>query len=200
MNIFKKVSAFFQFIFSIFQWLQFIKLIHDLKKAVQTAIAKIPDFKHGAVQFLFVPNCEKANRMMFGIGMDCERKFIFPARPGYGHTRPAGYRGNREKECDCSGYAALKIQGAAFAYKNHMGNRSQDMSTTYLTWGRENDPGAVCYALFDYKSKPFMRLYVGVSGADGNEDQECAANARPVIVKWGLKRHLNIGLTQRHQW
>lgn len=194
MKFLNKVSAFFQFFVSIFQWFQFIKLVQDLKKAVQAEVAKIADFNHGAIQFLFVPNCEKADRMMFGIGQDCERKFIFPARPGYGHTRPAGYRGNREKECDCSGYAALKIQGAAFAYKNKLGNLSQDMSSTYLTWGRENDPGAIVYGVFDDKSKPYMRVYVGVSGADSDEDQKCAAAARPIVVRFCLKRHMNIGL------
>lgn len=173
------------------QWLQFILLVRRLKNAVQKEIARIPDFKHGAIQFLFVPKCKKADRMMFAIGRDCERKFIFPSRDGYGHTRPSGFRDSEESECDCSGYAALKIQGAAFALKNGYGSKSQDMPDADITWGRENDPGAICFLVFK-KARLFMRVYVAVSGASGQEDQKCAEAAGPILSRWAKWRGMYV--------
>ncbi len=174
------------------QWLQFILLVRRLKNAVQREVARIPDFKHGAIQFLFVPKSKKADRMMFAIGRDCERKFIFPSRDGYGHTRPAGFRGSDEAECDCSGYASLKIQGAAFALKHGCGSKSQDMPNTEVTWGRECDPGAICYQVFTRKGKDYMRLYCAVSGASSQEDQKCAEAAGPVLSRWAKWRGMYV--------
>lgn len=177
---------------SVFQWIKFVFFVRKLKKVIQAEVLRIPTFKEGAIQLLFAPKCDEADMMMFGIGRDCERKFIFPARFGYSHTRPAGYRGSDEAECDCSGYAALKIQGAAYAVKHKLGDSSEDMPDENVTWGRENDPGCICYVIYDLRDKEFMRIYVSVSGADSDEDKACAKAARPVIFNWCLRYNKKI--------
>ncbi|MDR1032632.1 MAG: hypothetical protein LBL84_01320, partial [Candidatus Nomurabacteria bacterium] len=91
----------------------YVDFVHGIKNAVQAEIAKIDDFVNGAVRILIVPKCHEADEWLGGLGMDCERDFVFPATPGGSHTRPNGWRGDDDGECDCSGYAALKIQGAA---------------------------------------------------------------------------------------
>ncbi len=184
MKLFKKACAFFQLLSEIFKWIRFVLFIQRLKTAIQQAVVKIPDFKEGAIQFLFVPKCKASDRMMFGIGLGCERKFIFAARQGFSHTRPAGYRGTNKDECDCSGDAAAKIQGAAYAYKNDYGYRSSDMPASCIIPGRDNSPGAVCYAIFDGDNREYMRLYIGVSGAYGEENETCATAAAPIIRAW----------------
>lgn len=169
-------------------------LASKIVDAIQEEIAKIPEFDNGAIRLLFVPKCNEAANKIGGFGLHCELGLSFPVKKGSSHTRPAGWRGDSsESECDCNGYAALKIGGCAYAIKNGFGYRSRDMPTSAVTWGRENDPGCVAYDICYISrfgvadsSKPsiYVRIYISVSGATGEEDERCALAAGVIIRQW----------------
>lgn len=168
-------------------------LARNIVNAVQAEVAKIPDFENGAIRLLFVPKCSEAVKYLCGFGKDCEPDLVFPAKEGGKHVRPAGFRGSNEPECDCYGYTAIKIGGCAYAVKHDLGRRSSDMPEDAITWGRVNDKGCVAYDV-SYANrlgisdnppyKHYFRLYVAVSGAEGEEDEQCALAASNVLQKW----------------
>jgi|GEM_PF-1836218 len=177
--------------------LMFSNLIKDIVDAVQAEIEKIPDFNSGAIRLQFAPKCDEAAENITGFGLLCELGLSFPVKVGASYTRPAGWRGNSsEPECDCNGYAALKIGGCTYAIKNGFGYRSRNMPTCAVTWGRENDPGCVAYDICAiprmgnssnsavYKPLTYVRIYISVSGATGEEDEQCALASGNVIQKW----------------
>lgn len=166
------------------------KLVEGIVSAVQSEAAKIPGFDNGAIRLLFVPKCPAGERFLGGFGPNCEIDFGFPIKEGASHIRPAT---EDDKECDCYGYAALKIEGCAYALRNDLGRRSCDMPESAETWGRASDQGCVVYDIFitevfgiadSSKPKPYFRLYVAVSGATGKEDEQCALAARDILQQW----------------
>jgi hypothetical protein len=172
----------------------FQDLVRDIVEAVQTEIAKISDFDNGAIRLLFVPKCDKAVGFFGGFGRHCEIDLGFPVREGASHTRAAKWRGKEDrKECDCYGYAALKIEGCAYALRNNLGRRSCDMPEEAETWGRASDQGCVVYDIFitdrfgigdNSSPEHYFRLYVSVSGAMGDEDERCALAASSILQTW----------------
>jgi hypothetical protein len=172
------------------------KLAREIVRAVRAEAAKIPDFDNGAIRLLFAPKCAEAEHWLGDNGVDetvCETDFGYVIKKGFGHTRPNGWRGEDDGECDCYGYAALKIAGCAYAIKHGLGHRSSDMPAEAVTWGRENDPGCVgyCVEISSERTyggggqfKPYLRVYVSVSGATSEEDERCALAAGVVIERW----------------
>lgn len=170
------------------------ELIRNIVNAVQLEATKIPDFDNGAIRLLLVPQCGLAVDYIGGFGIDCEVDLGFPIKKGGNRTRPAKWRGDEDrKECGCYGYAALKIEGCAYALRNHLGRRSSDMPESAETWGRTNSRGCVVYDIFiterfgitdSSKPKPYFRLYVAVSGATGEEDEQCALAASGILQQW----------------
>ena len=171
----------------------FQKLVAQIVGAVRAEAAKILDFDNGAIRLLFVPKCPEAAEFLGWAGFshaEIDVDVGFAIKDGASHTRPAGWRGDKD-ECDCYGYAALKIEGCAYAVRHNLGRRSRDMPDDAITWGRENDPGAVCYDVVvdqnpdDFLLDPlYLRIYVAVSGADSDEDERCAMAAHSVISDW----------------
>lgn len=169
-------------------------LTRRLVTTIQTEAAKITDFDNGAIRLLFVPKCETAVNYLGGFGIDCEIDFGFPIKQGASHTRPAKWRNKEDREeCDCYGYAALKIEGCAYALRNDLGRRSCNMPESAETWGRASDQGCVVYDIFiverfgpadDPQLKHYFRLYVAVSGATGEEDEQCALASSEVLQQW----------------
>jgi len=168
------------------------ELARNIVNAVQAEAAKVPGFDYGAIRLLFVPKIDMAEKFVGGFGLDCEMGLIYPIKLGASHTRPA--QGD-EKECDCSGYAALKIQGCAYALKNGLGRKSGDMPESAETWGRASDKGCVVYEISmklllkdcspsGIGSVSLLRLYVSVSGADSIDDERCAFVAGDIIRQW----------------
>lgn len=170
------------------------ELVRRIISEIQAEAAKIPDFDDGAIRLLFVPKCNVAVDYLGGFGTDCEIDFGFPIKEGANHTRPAKWRGDEDREeCGCYGYAALKIEGCAYALRNNLGRRSCDMPEENETWGRANDRGCVVYEIFITERfgiadasppKPYFRLYVAVSGATGDEDERCALTAGNILQQW----------------
>ena len=170
------------------------ELVKKIVDAVQAQAKKILNFDNGAIRLLFVPKCGMADDFLGGFGPNCEIDFGFPIKKGTSHIRPAKWRGKEDrKECDCYGIAALKIAGCAFALRNNLGRRSSDMPTYAITLGRINDRGCVVYEIFisnrygipDHPPyRDYMRIYVAVSGAMGDEDEQCALAAGRVIQQW----------------
>lgn len=180
---------------------QFNILIEDIVAAVQADIATVPDWECGAIHLLIVPKCDEARRFIGGPAGNPEIEFTFPAKPGFSHTRPAGWRGDPD-ECDCAGYAKLKTQGTAYAFKHGYGYRSRDMPDSAVTWGRENDAGGIVFVIKHQvgetalmgqvvrvppKTTDFMRIYVSSSGADSLEDESASMSAKAPLDAWCSK-------------
>lgn len=170
----------------------FLELAKNLRNAIRGEAATIPDFKTGAIVLSFVVKSDGGNQFLGGFcdegDSNVDVDLTYSIRPGSPKTRPNGFRGNTEGEVACRGYAALKIEGCAYAVRNNLGRRSCDMPDEAISWGRENDRGAVCFDIM--RQKPlrgcelFLRLYVAVSGASGKEDERCALAAGNVLKEW----------------
>jgi hypothetical protein len=171
-------------------------LARRIVNAVQAEAGKIPDLDNGAIRLLFVPKCGTADGYFGHFGLDCELGLVFPIKEGASHTRPAKWRGKEDrKECNCSGYAELKIQGCAYAHNHDLGQRSCDMPEEAVTWGRTNDRGCVVYDVYTTDTESLsvadnptpmhaFRVYVAVSGATGDEDEQCALAAGYALQWW----------------
>jgi len=168
-------------------------LARNIVNAIQTEVEKIPGFDNGAIRLLFVPKCPEAVEYLCGFGKDCELDLVFPAKKGGKHVRPAGFRGSNEPECDCYGDTATKVGGCAYARKKGYGRYSSDMPEKAITHGRTNDKGCIVFDIYitdktETKVSPlpidYFRLYVAVSGAMGDEDEQCALAACDVLQQW----------------
>jgi len=182
--------------------LSFRRLVWKLRDAIWAEVAKIPDFENGAIRLLFVPKSNKASGFFGALGTGCEIDLVHPVKEGGSHTRPAGFRGDKDSpETDCSSYAACKIACCAYALKHNLGRRSSDAPNTHgynpetgRFDGRSNAPGCVVYDIFfvnrfspvDNPNKPnhYFRLYVSVSGVTGAEDEQCALAAGAALNDW----------------
>lgn len=122
---------------------------------------------------------------------------VYSVVPGNPKTRAAGWRGDpNNPEVACAGYAALKLEGCAYAVIHDYGYCSDDMPEEFVTDGRVNSRGAVCFDIFPYQidngiipdekadiEPPCLRLYVAVSGATGEEDKYCAYQAIHALIE-----------------
>lgn len=169
----------------------FFELANNLRNAIRTRATTIPDFKTGAIMLSFVVKSDDGNQFLGGFcGEDdsnVDVDLVYSIRPNSAKTRPNGFRGMTDGEVACRGYAALKIEGCAYAVRNNLGRRSCDMPDEAISYGRENDRGAVCFDIVrqDFNNRePFLRLYVAVSGASGKEDEWCAMAAGDVLKDW----------------
>ncbi len=181
----------------------FSVLRNNLRDAIRAEIATIDDFKEGAIMLSFVVKSDIANEFLdYPCGYKSEDNvdvdFVYSARPNSPKTRHNGFRGMTDGEVACRGYAALKIEGCCYAVRNGFGRRSCDMPDEAITWGRENDRGAVCFDINlenpgyfmdgngdDHEHDPLiLRIYIAVSGASGAEDERCAMAAAPVLEAW----------------
>lgn len=117
---------------------------------------------------------------------------VYPVVPGGRKTRAPGWRNDPNRcEVACAGYAALKLEGCAYAVVHGYGRCSDDMPAECETDGRVNGRGAICFDLYppeDEKGiiaddqlaegeQPWLRIYIAVSGATGPEDKWCAYQA-----------------------
>lgn len=162
---------------------KFNNLARTMVTAIQGRVAQTEGFKEGAIRLLFVGKCPEADEFLGGFGPDCEVDLIFPAKPGFSHTRPAI---NGEPECDCSGRAAAKIQASAFALKHDFGNLSRDVLKSDQADGRLCEPGGVAIEVLQNDTEDvFMRIYIGVDGAIFPGDNErCAVVGQGAFVDW----------------
>lgn len=114
---------------------------------------------------------------------------VYSVIPGGPKTRTPGWRGDpNHREIACAGYAALKLEGCAYAVVHGYGRCSDDMPAKFNTDGRINSRGSICFDLYPPEDEngiitndqlaedehPWLRLYVAVSGATGPEDKWCA--------------------------
>lgn len=165
------------------------RLVGDLRDAIRAEAAKITDFEEGAMVLSFVVKSEDANEFLGGFSdpedSNVDIDFTYGIRRRSPKTRKNGFRGRTDGEVACRGYAILKIEGCAYAVRNNLGRRSCDMPDEAVAWGRENDRGAVCFDIMyddaDGEDNLFLRLYVAVSGASGEEDERCAMAAHRVL-------------------
>lgn len=164
-------------------------LVSNIANAVQSEAAKIPGLENGAIRILFVAKCKAAVNYL-GFGPQCEIDFGYPIKEGASHTIPAK---KDQAECDCYGYAALKIGGCSYAVRNNLGRRSCDMPVSAETYGRTNDRGCVVYDVLitevsgiadKQKPKLYFRIYIAVSGATSEEDEQCALAAGDILRSW----------------
>lgn len=185
----------------------FLELANNLRNTIRARAATIPDFETGAIMLSFVVKSDDGNQFLGGF---CEEgdsnvdvDLIYSVRPNSPKTRPNGFRGMTDGEVACRGYAALKIEGCAYAVRNNLGRRSCDMPDEAISWGRENDRGAVCFDIMRcleiYNSSYstllethdpdlFLRVYIAVSGASGKEDEWCALAAADALKEWACSQ------------
>lgn len=177
----------------------FADLRNGIRNAIRVEVATIPDFEEGAIMLCFVVKSKSANIVL---GCPCDDGelnadviYAYSARPNSPKTRKNGFRGMTDGEVACLGYAALKNEGCCYAVRNNLGHRSSDMPDEAVTWGRVNDRGTVCFDVIYNGPTPigypnkylFLRIYITVSGASGEEDERCALAAAPVIKEWAAE-------------
>jgi hypothetical protein len=172
------------------------ELVQEIVQAVRLEVAKVPNFDNGAIRILLVPKCADTEHWLGDHGVDetiCEHDFGYVIKKGASHTRPNGWRGEDDGECDCYGYAALKTAGCSYAIKHGLGYRSSDCPNEAVTWGRENDAGCVGYDVSRVYThghaehvccEPYLRVYISVSGASSDEDELCALAGGVAIEQW----------------
>ena len=161
----------------------------DLRDVVETTIFtirhaadQIRQFDHGAIALRFVPKCDSAYDWLGCYrdkkDGDTDVDFVYSVKPGESKTRPAGWRGNPNNlGVACAGYAMQKIEGCARALVNGYGRCSDDLPDELAIPGTCNSRGGLCYDILSPSGGLWMRVYVAVSGATGDEDKWCAAIA-----------------------
>lgn len=168
------------------------ELLKGMVEVIQAKAATVPDFNNGAIRILMVPKNPFAEEWLGGFslpGSPCEIDFGYVIKKGGSHVRPAGWRGNPEKgEVDTYGYAALKVEAAAYVVKNGLGYRSADLPADAVIPGRKASQGCVVFEvsskLSGYSTGLVLRVYVAVSGGTGEEDELCAMAVESVLDGW----------------
>lgn len=186
------------------------RLARDICTGIRVAIGtKIPDFRDGTIAIRFEGMNDAAIAWLYGLPYrdynahdGTLHDHVFKATVSGSTTRPAGWRDDPENiEVNCAGYVMLKLEACAYAVTHGLGRCSDDMPESAEIYGRAADPGAVCFDLVsdlnDNDNPPltalpelqrtgqhWLRIYVGVSGATGAEDKECALQAYRTIMSW----------------
>lgn len=172
---------------------------------IRTAVAQIPDFREGAIAVRFVVKSEAAAAWLLGDAdvttpprADTDLDFVFSVVPGGAKTRQAGWR-DCDEEIACAGYVMLKLEGCARAMLRCAGRSSKSLPDLLVIEGSSNAPGAVCFDVERFAvdsdgnidpnqfGRLLLRIYVGVSGATGAEDEHCALAAQAAIENFVIK-------------
>lgn len=165
------------------QWVLF-----NIEDAIREEIKTIPDFRYGAIGVMFVPRSDEATAWMSQLGIETGQPRYSEALMDAGYTRPIGWRGS-EVELDCLGDVKRKLSSFA-SVKGAMAGDNHEYE--YLLPGG-NEPrfgekgGRMHYEILCEgevgEIKRFLDIYVAVSGAEGEENQQCALAAEPVIER-----------------
>lgn len=176
-----------------------------LVRTLRHATDQIDSFAEGAIAIRYVAKSPAiagwlGGHNVGGIGVpsgiendpDVDLDLIYSVVPGGRKTRAAGWRGDPSRyEVACAGYAALKLEGCAYAVVHGYGHYSDDMPAEFNTDGRVNGRGSVCFDIYPPEDEygiisddqlaegehPWLRIYIAVSGATGPEDKWCAYQA-----------------------
>ena len=173
-------------------------LIRDTVREKAQEIPKFRDEGNGAIRILVYPLCKAADVWMGGMG-DFDKEGS-PDIPDYEVTFAITSGGSRvirgvwdgvEQKCDCYAYSAMKIAHCS---------RAQDVGAGLLSGLELNDPdltddngygahrGALCVEVgvrdICGRLSEFCGIYVCVSGADSEDDLECAFTAVPKIEEF----------------
>lgn len=185
--------------------------------AIRYAASQILEFKEGAIALRYVAKdpvtatwigssrSEANEQPCYGTLVNNDTAtdpnvdvdLVYSVVPGNPKTRAAGWRGDpNSPEVACAGYAMLKLEGCAYAVVHGYGYCSDDMPEEFVTDGRVNGRGAVCFDIFPYQidggiipdekatlEPPCLRLYVAVSGATGEEDKYCAYQTIHALIE-----------------
>lgn len=177
----------------------------NLIQTLRYATSRIDSFAEGAIAVRYIAKSPAVAKWLgdynagaIGVPSDIEHDpnvdvdLVYSVVPGAPKTRAPGWRGDPNRyEVACAGYAALKLEGCAYAVIHGHGRYSDDMPTEANTDGRVNSRGAVCFDVYFPEDKngiitddqlvkgehPWLRIYVAVSGATGPEDKWCAYQA-----------------------
>lgn len=164
---------------------------------VRAAAARISDFEEGAIAVRFVAKTPEAARWLGNPVADIsdantDVDFVHSIVPGKPKTRRPGWRGDpQSQEVACAGYVMLKLEGCARAVISGYGYCSDDLPPKLAVDGRVASRGAMCFDIMPFNhttgellsDEPWLRIYVGVSGATGEEDKWCAYHAWNAIVE-----------------
>lgn len=154
--------------------------------AVRFAASQIRDFKQGAIVLRYIP----APEAIGWFGPNVYVNLTYSIVPDGTTTRAAGWRGNPDNpEIDCARDAALKLEGCAFAVAHKHGRCSDDLPDDAVADNMSNDSGAVCFDLIhnergnpSTEDRLYLRLFISVSGATGEENKYCAYQAMQTLM------------------
>lgn len=172
-------------------------LHQQIVQHIRAAAAKIADFEEGAIAVRFLAKTPEAAAWLGDPracvdDTDVDVDFIHSIAPGKPKTRRPGWRGDpQNREVSCAGYVMLKLEGCARAVIGGHGYCSDDLPPQLKAEGRVNSRGAMCFDVMPFdrstgellSDDPWLRIYVGVSGASGIEDKWCAYHAWDAIVE-----------------
>lgn len=178
-------------------------LHREIVQRVRAAARQISDFEEGAIAVRFVAKCYEAVEWLGKIeaaagDTDVDVDFIHSIIPGKSKTRSAGWRGDPTREAvACAGFVMLKLEACAKAVIGGYGYSSDSLPSSEVVEGQYAGPGAMCFDIMPFDGRtgevlskdPWLRIYVGVSGATGEEDKWCAYHAWQAIVKCADASH-----------
>lgn len=177
----------------------------NLIQTIRYAASQIDSFTEGAIVVRYIAKSPTIAGWLGGhnvgaIGIpgnvesdpNVDLDLVYSVVPGGPKTRSSGWRGDSDRdEVACAGYAALKLEGCAYAVVHGFGRYSDDMPAEFETDGRVNSRGAMCFDIYPPEDedgiitddqlaegeRPWLRIYIAVSGATGPEDKWCAYQA-----------------------
>lgn len=175
-------------------------------RSVRHAVSKTPNFREGAIAIRFVSKSLNSHNWLFGTNDfmtpedDIDVDFMFSAVPSAPKTRPAGWNNDSGNlEVACAGCVMLRLEACAYAVSHNLGRCSENLPEMGKAYGRDEDPGAVCYDIFytddnflipstladqNRSSGLLLRIYIGVHGAEfPAQDKKCALAAGQTILR-----------------
>ncbi len=184
--------------------LKYQNLLQRIRNGVRDEAWKVPAFResgNGCIRITLVPLSELAEAWLGGGLSDfgnfpevnvrdvCEREFIYSIRPGGSHTiQWKDPEDGHVEPVSCYAYSAMKVAFTAWEQKFFRERLLEGASPadteveaeyraelTYRTEvnGWSNHKGPV-YATVTLDGEDFLRIYVCVSGAESEQDEQCA--------------------------
>lgn len=166
-------------------------LHRTIVQKVRAAAHRIDSFEEGAIAVRFVAKQPSAAEWLGGLeacagDTNVDIDFIHSIIPGKPKTRSAGWRGDpTRKAVACAGFVMLKLEACAKAVIGGYGYSSDSLPSSEVVEGQYAGPGAMCFDITppdqDPAENPWLRVYIGVSGATGEEDKWCAWHAHTIF-------------------
>ncbi|MBO7560910.1 hypothetical protein J6T21_02660 [Candidatus Saccharibacteria bacterium] len=169
-------------------------LVLKIRDAIREKAKEVEKFKkgNGAIRILFYPLCTEADQPLGGMSSYSDNtndivdyEYTFAIAPG-GSRKITGVWDGLEQMVDCYAFSALKIAHCSRVQDLGLGLRSGiDIG---IPDAKEDNgygpyPGAICFEV-KKNDRPYLYLFVCVSGADSEDDLKCALVATNVVSEY----------------